>query len=126
MNEAEFSPEVAKEHVEAALADPALASLRLAGAPVLVISGAPGRVVYASAAAQSLFVGDLPALARRLLLGAEPGARRIVALSRSLLPGAAPRLGPDAGAGRRSGRTDAIGAVDTGADVAGRRVPDAA
>lgn len=92
MNEAEFSPEVAKEHIEATLADPALASLRLAGAPVLVISGAPGRVVYASAAAQSLFAGDLPALARRLLLGAEPGARRIVALSRSLLPGAAPRL----------------------------------
>ena len=92
MNEAEFSPEVAREHVEAALADPALASLRLAGAPVLVISGAHGRVVYASAAAQSLFAGDKPALARRLLLGAEPGARRIVALSRSLLPGAAPRL----------------------------------
>ena len=92
MNEAEFSPEVAKEHVEAALADPALASLRLAGAPVLVISSAHSRVVYASAAAQSLFAGDMPALARRLLLGGEPGARRIVALSRSLLPGAAPRL----------------------------------
>ncbi|HMN72118.1 MAG TPA: histidine kinase dimerization/phospho-acceptor domain-containing protein [Rhodoblastus sp.] len=92
MNEAEFSPDVAKHHVEAALADPALASLRLAGAPVLAIAGAPGRVVYANAAAQSLFAGDLAALGRRLLLGAEPGARRIVALSRSLLPGAAPRL----------------------------------
>ena len=50
-----------------------------------MISSAHSRVVYASAAAQSLFAGDLPALARRLLLGAEPGARRIVALSRSLL-----------------------------------------
>ena len=92
MNEAEFSPDVAKHHVEAALADPALASLRLAGAPVLAIAGAPGRVVFANAAAQSLFAGDLAILGRRLLLGAEPGARRIVALSRSLLPGAAPRL----------------------------------
>ncbi len=83
---------MAKHHVEAALADPALASLRLAGAPVLAIAGAPGRVVFANAAAQSLFAGDLAILGRRLLLGAEPGARRIVALSRSLLPGAAPRL----------------------------------
>lgn len=92
MSEAEFSRDVAREHVEAALADPALASLRLGGAPVVVIAGAPGRVVYASGAAQSLFAGDLAALGRRLLLGAEPGARRVVALSRSLLPGAAPRL----------------------------------
>jgi len=92
MSEAEFGREVAREHVEAALADPALASLRLSGAPVVVIAGGPGRVVYASEGAQSLFAGDLPALGRRLLLGAEPGARRIVALSRSLLPGAAPRL----------------------------------
>jgi len=92
MSEAEFGPEVAREHVEAALADPALASLRLADAPVVVIAGSPGRVVYANQGAQSLFVGDLPALGRRLLLGAEPGARRVVALSRSLLPGAAPRL----------------------------------
>ena len=40
MSEADYSPEVAKEHVEAALADPALASLRLSGAPVVVIAGA--------------------------------------------------------------------------------------
>lgn len=92
MSEAEFSPGVAKEHVEAALGDPAMASLRLGGAPVVVISGASGRVVYANEPAQGLFAGDLAALGRRLLLGAEPGARRIVALSRSLLPGAAPRL----------------------------------
>ena len=92
MSEAEFSPGVAKEHVEAALGDPAMASLRLGGAPVVVISGASGRVVYANEPAQGFFAGDLAALGRRLLLGAEPGARRIVSLSRSLLPGAAPRL----------------------------------
>ena len=50
MSEAEFSPEVAKKHVEAALADPAMASLRLSGAPVVVISGASGHVVYANQA----------------------------------------------------------------------------
>lgn len=92
MSEADSSVGVGKDQIEAALADPAFASLRLAGAPVVVIAGAPGRVVYATETARSLFGGDLTALGRRLLHGGEPGASRIVALSRSLLPGAAPRL----------------------------------
>ncbi len=73
-------------------ANPVTTGMTRDSSSVSLTTGAPGRVVYANRGAQSLFAGDLPALGRRLLLGAEPGARRVVALSRSLLPGAAPRL----------------------------------
>lgn len=92
MSETDNVPGVDREDIEAALADPALTSLRLSGAPVVVAASDPARVVFATDEAQSLFGGDAAALTRRLLHGAEPGAQRLVALSRSLLPGAAPRL----------------------------------
>ena len=91
MSDAEFSGPWPEE-IEAALADPALASLRQSGAPVVVVASDPSRVAYASDGAQALFGGDAAALTRRLLHGGEPGALRLVALSHSLLPGAAPRL----------------------------------
>ena len=92
MTEAENETGASRAEIEAALSDPAFASLRLSGAPIVVIASDPARVVYASAEAQRLFAGDMAGLTRRLLHGGEPGASRIVALSRSLLPGAAPRL----------------------------------
>ncbi len=78
--------------IETALAEPAIASLRRAGAPVVAIASAPTRVVYANAQARALFGGDLDRLTRRLVHGSEPGSSRIVALAHALLPGAAPRL----------------------------------
>ena len=92
MNEADNGSGVGREAIEAALADPAFASLRLSGAPVLVAASDPARIVFANAGAQSLFGGPHAALTRRLLHGGEPGASRLVALSHSLLPNAAPRL----------------------------------
>ncbi len=92
MSEAEIVSGVGRQDIEAALADPALASLRLSGAPVVVVASDPGRVVFATEPAKALFGGDAAFLTRRLLHGGEPGALRLAALSRSLLPGAAPRL----------------------------------
>ncbi len=92
MSEAEIVSGVGRQDIEAALADPTLASLRLSGAPVVVVASDPGRVVFATEPAKALFGGDAAFLTRRLLHGGEPGAQRLAALSRSLLPGAAPRL----------------------------------
>ena len=44
--------------VAAALAEPAVASLARAGAPIVVAEGAPPRVIHASAAALALFGVD--------------------------------------------------------------------
>jgi PAS domain S-box-containing protein len=92
MNEAENGAGVGREAIEAALADPAFASLRLSGAPVLVAASDPARIVFANEAAHNLFGGETATLTRRLLHGGEPGASRLVALSHSLLPNSAPRL----------------------------------
>jgi PAS domain S-box-containing protein len=92
MDEARAVPLCHQQLVEAAFADPALASLRATGAPVVVVAQEPLRVVFANRQARALFGGDGVALNRRLLHGAEPGALRIVALTRSLLPDAPPRL----------------------------------
>ena len=86
------APDIGADLIEAALAEPAIASLRHAGAPVVVVSPSPARVVFATGAAIHLFGGDLASLSRRLLGGGEPGSFRLANLSRSLLAGATPRL----------------------------------
>ncbi len=79
--------------VAAALAEPAVASLARAGAPVVVAEGAPPRVIHASAAALDLFgVGDAADLTLPLFGADSSGARRLAQLASDILPGAAARL----------------------------------
>src|SRR5208282_5235007 len=79
--------------VEAALAEPAFASLARAGAPIAVAEGEPARVVHANDAALALFaVADCDGLTQRLFGSDEPAARRLAHLARTILPGAAARL----------------------------------
>ena len=79
--------------VAAALAEPAVASLARAGAPVVVAEGAPPRVIHASAAALALFGAGDAADLTHLLFGADsPGARRLAELASDIRPGAAGRL----------------------------------
>ncbi|HVB90131.1 MAG TPA: PAS domain-containing sensor histidine kinase [Beijerinckiaceae bacterium] len=64
--------------LDAALADPALASLRSAGFPILLIGHDPAALLWASEAAFSLFgARDLDELNALALEGADPGARRL-------------------------------------------------
>src|SRR5208282_1290919 len=79
--------------VEAALAEPAFASLARAGAPIAVAEGEPARVVHANDAALAFFaVADCNGLTQRLFGSDEPAARRLTHLARTILPGAAARL----------------------------------
>ncbi|WP_296714135.1 ATP-binding protein [Rhodoblastus sp.] len=79
--------------IAAALADPAVASLARAGAPVLVAGGDPARVIFANDSALGLFSArDCEALTGRLFGSDLPGSRRLAELARSILPGAAARL----------------------------------
>ncbi|MDI9848538.1 histidine kinase dimerization/phospho-acceptor domain-containing protein [Rhodoblastus sp. 17X3] len=79
--------------VAAALADPAVASLARAGAPVLVAGGDPARVIYANDSALALFgASDCGALTPKLFGSDLPGSLRLAELARSILPGAAARL----------------------------------
>ena len=80
------------EAISAALGDAPFAALKAGGAPLLVAAGHPPHVVWSNAAASALFGGDAAAIAERLFSGAEPGAKRLAELSRSLAPGGAPRL----------------------------------
>ena len=81
------------ETVRQALDDPSYASLLAAGAPVLVAEGSPFGMIWASEGALALFgASNAEALTPRLLASADPGAKRLVELSRSLLPGAAARM----------------------------------
>ena len=82
-----------REDVAAALAEPALASLARAGAPIVVAEGEPPRVVHANPAALALFgVADAQAVTAPLFQSGLAGAARLVELSRDMLPGAAARL----------------------------------
>ena len=79
--------------VEAALAEPALASLARAGAPVVVAEGDPLHVIHANESALSLFgAADCDALTRRLFDPGLPGGRALADLARRLQPGAPARL----------------------------------
>ncbi len=79
--------------VAAALAEPAVASLARAGAPVVVAEGAPARVIHASAAALALFgAGEAADLTFPLFGADSSGARRLAQLASDILPGAAARL----------------------------------
>ena len=79
--------------VEAALADPALASLARAGAPVVVAESDPLHVIHANESALSLFgAADCDALTRRLFDPGLPGGRALADLARRLQPGAPARL----------------------------------
>ncbi|MDE2578200.1 MAG: PAS domain-containing protein [Hyphomicrobiales bacterium] len=92
MSESDLTAASARERIDAALAEPGLAALRRAGAPIVVFSIDPPEAVFANKAARALFGDDLPALTRRLLHGGEPAVQRIVALARAVSPGAPPRL----------------------------------
>jgi PAS domain S-box-containing protein len=79
--------------IAAALAEPTLAAALAGGAAVLLATGFPAKVVFANAAMLGLFgVRDVEALTNRLFAAADPGARRLVELSRILPAGAPPRL----------------------------------
>jgi PAS domain S-box-containing protein len=79
--------------IAAALADPAVASLVRAGAPVLVAGGDPARVIYANDSALALFrARDCAALTESLFGSGLPASRRLAELAGSILPGAAARL----------------------------------
>ena len=79
--------------IAAALAEPALAAALAGGAAVLLAAGVPAKVVFANAAMLGLFgARDVEALTNRLFAAADPGARRLVELSRILPAGAPPRL----------------------------------
>ncbi len=79
--------------VAAALAEPALASLARAGAPIIVAQGAPPRVVHANAPALALFgAGAAADLTLPLFRADSAGARRLAQLAGELSPGAAARL----------------------------------
>ena len=79
--------------IAAALAEPALAAALSGGAAVLLATGVPAKVVFANAAMLALFgARDAETLTNRLFAAADPGARRLVELSRILPAGAPPRL----------------------------------
>ncbi|MGD1037636.1 MAG: ATP-binding protein [Roseiarcus sp.] len=63
------------------------------GAPLMVATGRPGRVEFATPAAFALFgVGTLGALNAAALLAQSPGARRLRRLVEALAPGVPPRV----------------------------------
>ena len=79
--------------IDAALADPSLAALLGHGAPVIVASGAPAHILFASASACALFGTRDPDLLRsRVFGGRDPASQRLAVLVASLVPSAAPRL----------------------------------
>jgi PAS domain S-box-containing protein len=79
--------------VAAALAEPAVASLARAGAPIIVAECAPPRVIHANASALALFDAVGTADLTAPLFGADaPGARRLAQLAADMLPAAAARL----------------------------------
>ncbi len=78
--------------LEWALAEPPFAELREAGASIVAAYGHPIRIIYANESARTLFGSDEAAMTRRLFAASDPGARRIVELARSLVPGAGARL----------------------------------
>lgn len=85
--------QTAKSEIAAALGDAQFASALSRGAPAFLAGGQPVRIVWSNDAALALFASpDTQALARRCLLGEEPGARELERLSRRLEPGAPVRL----------------------------------
>ena len=80
--------------IETALAEPAIASLDAAGAPVFVAAGSPLAIVRANAAARAFFAdgGDLAELDRKLLESSDQGSRRLAELASLLRPEAPARL----------------------------------
>jgi PAS domain S-box-containing protein len=79
--------------IDAALAEPAIASLLANGGPVIVASTTPPSIVFANPAAETFFgATGAPALTARLFGSAEQGSRRLVELAATLRPGAPPRL----------------------------------
>ena len=82
-----------RDDVAAALAEPALASLVRAGAPVIVAEGDPPRVIDANGAALALLSArDAEELTSLLFDADAPGARRLAELARVIPPGAPARL----------------------------------
>ena len=93
MSELHSPSSISDADIADVLSDPALAPLRAADTPCFIAAGTPLKIVHANPAAYALFrAGSLDALDRRLLNGAEPGARRLADLARSMAPEAPPRL----------------------------------
>lgn len=78
--------------LRSALAEPALATLDRAGAPVLFAVCETLSLVGMNQAAADLFGANFETVSQRLFRGTEPGARRLAVLAHNLLPDAAPRL----------------------------------
>ena len=78
--------------LRSALAEPALATLDRAGAPVLFALCETLALVGMNQAAADLFGANFESVSQRLFRGTEPGARRLAVLAHNLLPDAAPRL----------------------------------
>ncbi len=79
--------------IELALADPAIAGLLAAGAPVIAAWGAPPDIAFANPAALAFFRRqDAAALTQALFASSDPGARRLTELATILRPGAPVRL----------------------------------
>jgi PAS domain S-box-containing protein len=79
-----------QEALNEVLADPAIASMARAGAPIAAAAGSPAQVIYANPAALALFgVADCAGLTGLLF---SPEAGRLSHVVQTLTPGAAPRL----------------------------------
>lgn len=78
--------------LRSALAEPALATLDRAGAPVLFAVCETLALVGMNQAAADLFGANFESVSQRLFRGTEPGARRLAVLAHNLLTDAAPRL----------------------------------
>jgi PAS domain S-box-containing protein len=82
-----------QESVNRVLADPALAALARAGAPIAAAAGSPAQVIYANPAALALFgVADCAGLTGLLFSPGDEGAGQLSGIAETLAPGAAPRL----------------------------------
>ncbi|HWG06208.1 MAG TPA: ATP-binding protein [Beijerinckiaceae bacterium] len=85
--------EASQSEIAAALAEPALAIAVASGMPLLLATGAPAKVVFATESMLRLFgAANAEALTRRLFFAPDPGARRLAELAQSLPAGAPPRL----------------------------------
>ena len=88
----DISASTAAQDIAALMSDPALAHLHMGGAPVILASSSPVRVIYASAAACNLLgTRDHALLAARLFGGQDAASQRLQQLATRISP-APPRL----------------------------------
>jgi len=89
----EVSQDDLQEALNRVMADPALAALARAGAPMAAAAGSPAQVIYANPAALALFgVADCAGLTGLLFSARDEPAGRLSQIAETLVPGGAPRL----------------------------------